>query len=237
MAGVPPLIVNKPGLGVRALGLISPGVRRISAQIKPFTRFWDEQNQRAIESQGPLWVVVGDSTSIGIGASAPDLGYVGRVLDSLRTVDPTWRVINLAMSGARTDDGLNRQLPILKQLGGREAGTPDVVTMCLGSNDVFWERSPDLRDQLRELVAGLPTGSYVASAAGVSDRARLANRALRAAAEEFGHTSVNPWNRPGADRAIRLAPDRFHPNDLGYAYMAQAFAEALGVPEPPLPEG
>ncbi|MFT7601740.1 MAG: lysophospholipase L1-like esterase [Acidimicrobiales bacterium] len=222
---VPSLVTKKPALGLRALGLVSPGVRRVSAQIEPYTAWWDEQNQRAAKKDGPLWVVIGDSTSIGIGASAPDLGYVGRLLAGLQTQDPVWRVINLAMSGARVADGLDRQLPILASLP-----TPDLVTMCLGSNDVFWERSLDLRDRLRSMVAQLPSGSFVASAAGVSERARLTNRTLRSAAAQHSHHSVNPWNEPGS--GTRLAADRFHPSDLGYAYMARPFARAIGVPLP-----
>jgi lysophospholipase L1-like esterase len=229
MVGVPSLIVNNPGFGVRALGLVSPGIRRVSAQIRPYTEWWDTQNQAAAIADGPLWVVLGDSTAIGIGASAPDLGYVGQILSSLRTQDPAWRVINLAMSGARVEDGVTRQLPALATWPSAEA-----VTMCLGSNDVFWERTTTLRGELQQMVAGLPPGSFVATVAGISERAKLANRALRSAASTNRIGSIDPWNEPGADRSLRLAPDRFHPNDLGYAHMAQAFARALGVPGPPL---
>lgn len=222
---VPELVIKRSGFGLRALGLVSPGVRKITAQIKPYTRWWSDQNQVAAEAQGPLWVVVGDSTSIGIGASAPDRGYVGLVLQSLRSIDPSWRVINLAMSGARVDDGLERQIPILAGLPN-----PDLVSMNLGSNDVFWERSADLRQRLQSLVEQLPTGSYVSAVAGSSERAKLANRTLRSAALAGGHTSIQPWREDGPGE--RLAQDRFHPNDLGYAYISQAFARSFGVPGP-----
>lgn len=226
---LPDLVINQPGLGLRALGLVAPGVRRITKQIAPYTRWWSAQNQTALTADGPLWIVVGDSTSIGIGASAPDGGYVGRTLKALRAVDTEWRVINLAMSGARVDDGLERQIPLLTGLLDR-AGEPPLVSMCLGSNDVFWERSGDLRQRLSQLVGLLPDGSHVASAAGTSDRAKLANRAIRRAARDAGHISLNPWNEPGPGE--RLAEDRFHPNDLGYHYLAQAFARSFGVPGP-----
>lgn len=222
---VPTLVVKKPGIGVRALGLVSPGVRRVSAQIEPYTAWWDRQNQQAVEATGPLWVVIGDSTSIGIGASAAHRGYVGLIADQLRLHDPSWRVINLAMSGARIADGLERQLPILADLP-----RPTVVSVCLGSNDVFWERSDDLDEQLRALVAGVPSGTRVAAVAGMSERARRANRVLRRAALDRGHEPLNPWNESGPGH--RLADDRFHPNDLGYRYMAQAFARSLGVDGP-----
>lgn len=222
---VPSLVVKKPGLGVRALGLVSSGVRRVNAQVEPYTRWWDAQNQTAGNSAGPLWVVLGDSTSIGIGASAPDRGYVGVVAGQLRQMDPSWQVINLAMSGARVSDGLDRQLPILDQLP-----RPTLVTLCLGSNDVFWDRSDGLEDRLRQLVAGLPPKTHVAAVAGMSERARRANRVLRRAALDAGHEPLNPWNWPGSGH--RLADDRFHPNDLGYHYMAQAFAQSLGVDGP-----
>lgn len=209
---------------------MAPGVRRITKQIAPYTQWWSAQNQQALAAEGPLWIVLGDSTSIGIGASGPDRGYVGRVRSALRATDPDWRVINLAMSGARVDDGLERQLPLLVDLVG-QATEPPLVSMCLGSNDVFWERSGDLRERLKRLVGLLPPGSHVASVAGTSDRAKLANRALRGAARDLDLPTLNPWNEPGPGE--RLAEDRFHPNDLGYHYLSQAFARSFGVPGPP----
>ena len=37
-------------------------------------------NEPALAADGPLWVVLGDSTAQGLGASSPLHGYVGQVL-------------------------------------------------------------------------------------------------------------------------------------------------------------
>ena len=122
MNAIPPLHPKPPGPALRALGLVVPGIRRVSAQIEPYTRYWSDQNQEAIRGEGPLLAVIGDSTALGIGASAPDRGYVGLLREALSHRDRRpWRVVNLAQSGARTADGLERQLPILADLAGSGA--------------------------------------------------------------------------------------------------------------------
>lgn len=224
------------------------GVRAVSAQIPPYTRWWSDQNQTALHGPGPLLVVIGDSTAVGIGASAPDRGYVGQLRDALNArdgfgtaaagprPDGSWRVINLAQSGARVADGLERQLPILQQLIESRNRTPTLVISLLGSNDVFWSRETTvLRGRLRELIQQLPTESLVGLVAGGSPRAMLANRAIRSTAGQHGHRIINPWNEPGPPPQARLSYDRFHPNDIGYTMMSRPFARALGAPEPGLP--
>ncbi|MCP3854347.1 MAG: hypothetical protein GY745_07290 [Actinomycetia bacterium] len=51
---------------------VSVGVRTVVATIEPFAQHWRDANMAALASDGPLWVVVGDSSSVGIGASHPD---------------------------------------------------------------------------------------------------------------------------------------------------------------------
>jgi lysophospholipase L1-like esterase len=210
------------GRGVRLLSLVAPGVRAVTRQIEPYTRWWDDQNRVAVGNQGPLLVVVGDSTAIGIGASTPQRGYVGRLQAHLSEHHgQPWRVVNLALSGARVGDAIERQLPLVERLD------PDQLVCCVGTNDVVWERQNGLRDQLRQLVAGLPAGSHLSTLAGSSTRARAANRAIRQAAQHHELTLVNPWAEPGPPHRERLARDWFHPNDIGHELMAQAFANAM----------
>lgn len=233
MTAVPPLEPKLPGLGLRTLGRVVPGIRRVTAQIEPYTTWWSDQNQMAIRAEGPLLAVIGDSTALGIGASAPDRGYIGLLQRSLSDRDgQPWRVVNLAQSGARVADGLDRQLPILEDLqqSGQRAAH---VVCCIGTNDVVWSTDTvRVRDRLRTLIDGLPGDSVVGLVAGGSPRARLVNRAARAAAADAGCGLVDPWREPGPPAGERLAEDRFHPNDLGYSLMARPFARHLGAPEP-----
>ncbi|MEM9561925.1 MAG: SGNH/GDSL hydrolase family protein [Actinomycetota bacterium] len=234
---IPALEPKLPGRGLRAAGLVLPGIRRVSGQITPYTRYWSERNQRAVGGDGPLLIAIGDSTALGIGASTPEHSYIGLLTRALGERDgTTWRVVNLAQSGARAADGLDRQLPLAERLlrpGGN--GSAALVVCCIGSNDVVWSTATTaVRDRLRAIIGRLPTGSVVGLVAGGSPRARVVNRAVRNAAAEAGCGLVDPWREPGPPPPQRLAADRFHPNDLGYALMSRPFARHLGAPLPPV---
>ncbi len=236
---LPPLSAKPPGLLLRVAGSLLDGVAAVTDQVEPYTRWWNDRNQAALTESGPLAVIIGDSTALGIGASHPANGYVGRLIAALdrettapdMTVTEPWRVINLAQSGAKLDDGLNRQLPIASTVP-----TPDLVVTCLGTNDLVWGLDTNgLRGKARSLVEGAiglgaPVDRTVAcSVAGGSGRARLVNRTIRSAAADHGVPAANPWNEPGPGAAARLASDRFHPNDVGYALMGRALGRVFGV--------
>jgi lysophospholipase L1-like esterase len=214
---------------VRLAGRVAPGIRAVIDQIDPYTLWWDERNQAEARGEGPLLVAIGDSTALGIGASAPERSYIGVLHHRLQEHQQRrWRVVNLALSGARVQDALRRQIPVLDRV---EA---DLVLCCVGTNDLVWgSDTTRLRDRLRAMAAALPDGAVVGSLAGASTRAQLANRALRNAARERGLALVDPWGEPGPSGRNRLASDRFHPNDLGYRLMADAFARQLGLPPSP----
>ncbi len=239
---IPVLEAKPPGPVLRTVGFFVPRIGQVMADIKPFTRYWSEQNQNALASDGPLLVAIGDSTAIGIGASAPANSYIGLLAQALTERDQQrWQVINLAQSGARARDGLDRQLPILERLtDSQSVDERDRVALsvcCIGSNDIVWSAGTrTIRDQLKALIGRLPTNSLVGTVAGGSARARLVNRAVRQAAAEAGHGLIEPWGEPGPPTSLRLASDRFHPNDLGYRLMTRPFARYLGAPEPELPE-
>ncbi|MEL7209635.1 MAG: SGNH/GDSL hydrolase family protein [Actinomycetota bacterium] len=213
------------------MGLALPGLRRVTDQIAPYTEWWDQQNQDVVGRPGPLLVALGDSTTVGIGASAPERGYVGCIEDRLRRHDGRpWRTINLALSGARIQDALDRQLPIVEGLIDHGL-RPDAVVCCIGTNDVVWERGDDgrMRRRLQELTSRLPPASIIGVTPGRSSRARLANRTIRQGSSANGLLAIDPWNEPGPAPLGRLASDRFHPNDVGYELMSRAFARAMGL--------
>lgn len=226
---VPPLVVNPQGRGLRAIGLVVRGVRRVGQQVEPYTNWWSEQNQDALAADGPLWISLGDSTCLGIGASEPHLGWVGRALETLRERNETWRVINLAMSGATIADTIEQHVPVVEQL--LAAGhRPSLVTTCVGTNDVMWGRADvtELRAQVDEMVHRLPRPTVMATIAGGSQRVALTNRALKQAAHDHGIVIVDPWREPGPGGVFdRVAEDRFHPNDYGHELMAAAFGRAI----------
>ncbi len=214
-----------PGPAMRLLNTVLPGVRRVRAQVDPYAAAWRDHNARAVHEPRRRWVVLGDSMSQGVGASAHDAGWVGQLDRRLRADGHDLAVLNLSATGARTRDVLDRQLPVLERLPAPPDGTPaPIVTVLVGSNDLFGGREAraGLPDAMAELVSRLPPGSLVATLPQPSAAADLANEhVVRAATSgrirlvDLRVTGPTSWRG-------RLAPDFFHPNDLGYTAMADA---------------
>lgn len=210
------------------------GVALIDIQARIYADYWREQNETALAAEGPLWVVLGDSTAQGLGASSPLHGYVGLVLDRLvRRTGQAWRVLNLSRSGARTADVLDHQFPLIQQLGVK----PDLVTCGIGGNDVLGTAPRRFRANLRDLIQRLPSASVVLDLP-VPDRfwtigtvcspyVTGINRLIHSTATERGLLVAQVSRHVGPPWRGKLAVDRFHPNDFGYRLLADALAAAL----------
>src|ERR1700689_2972695 len=85
------------GLRAGPFGRWADGVTAMREDCMAFADHWRAHNDRVREAEGPLWVVLGDSTAQGLGAPGPDGGYVGQVLADLRqrTGQP-WRGVKLS---------------------------------------------------------------------------------------------------------------------------------------------
>ena len=206
--------------------LALPGVRQVHAQVAVYAKAWEEANALALSGQGPLWVVLGDSTAQGIGAPSYDQGYVGqlrRMLDEHSS--RPWRVLNFSRSGARAADVVNVQLPRLEELDT----TPDLVTCAIGANDMVPTPLPQVLDSMREIIRRLPRGSIIATIPqGLrSSRATVVNEMIRDEAPAAGLVVADVWAHTGPPWHGKLAQDGFHPGLAGYAEWAKAFAEAL----------
>ena len=216
---------RKAGWFVRLSARLSPGVRKVQAQIGPYARAWDEANAAALGTAGPLWVALGDSMTQAIGASGYDRGWVSQLQVLLYQAGSTYRVLNLSVYGARVDDVLARQLPAMRALDN----TPDLVTVLIGSNDMVNRRSRrDLLSNYGELLRQLPPGAVVASPFGNLGPGKQVNALIAAEAADRGLRVLN--NRGESNLASwkgKLADDHFHPNDLGYAGLAEAFFQTI----------
>ena len=216
-----------PGPVVRVLGRVFPGVREVQAQTRPYADFWARANRDALARTGPLWVALGDSMTQGIGASDPMHGWVGQLADRLTAQGWTHRLVNLAVTGARVGDLVGSQLPALDAILATD-GPPDLITVVIGSNDVV---SPRLRGGLAERFAQmldrLPDRTVVMNLPNPHREARRVDDLIRERAAT-GRVVLADM-RAGGPRGWRglLAPDSFHPNDRGYAAMADVVAQAL----------
>ncbi|MCW2541984.1 MAG: hydrolase family protein [Frankiales bacterium] len=215
---------------VRLASRVATGVRDVQAQVAPYAESWRLANLEALAgaaSGDPLWIALGDSMTQGVGASAYNRGWVGQLADRLAADGRPHRVINLAVSGARTLDVLQGQLPALRALAASGQAAA-LVTLLVGSNDLMRRRYRDeLAGSFGRLLTALPYGTVVASlpnprAAAIAVNRQIADavseRAIRIA--DMGRSGPSAWKG-------KLAADHFHPNDVGYAELAEAFYGAL----------
>ncbi len=209
-----------PGPFVGLAARLLPGVRSVQEQIEPYAAAWHRDNVTALAASGPLWVALGDSMTQGIGAPAHDRGWVGQLAARM----PGRRVVNLAISGGLVRDVLDRQLPALDALDV----TPDLLTVMIGANDMFGPRHrPHLAAGLTELLERLPPGTMVGNQPGTFAAALEINQLVDDAVArrglvlaEFRDPRTRTWRG-------KLAADHFHPNERGYAAMAEIMEEAI----------
>jgi lysophospholipase L1-like esterase len=193
-----------------------------------YQEWWAAQNEDALAASGPLWIALGDSIALGIGASAPDRGFVGQLLERLRRADGRpWRVVNLSVSGARLNDVRRDQLPLLHD----QLDEAELVTCTVGVNDVFKSGFRHTPGRIRALTRALPAGTVVATVPhGFLLWETVAfNVILRREARAAGLRVADVWAHTGPPYRGKHCADRFHPSDAGHADWCAAFAESLGL--------
>ncbi|MDQ1558855.1 MAG: acyl-CoA thioesterase [Pyrinomonadaceae bacterium] len=183
-----------------------------------------------------LYVVVGDSTGIGLGARDGG-GYVERLFARIKQKRPDSTLTNLSAAGATTADALARQLP---RLDGTRA---TLVTVCIGVNDLMQGREAKefaadyetlvakLKQPGRLLVlANLPDVTAAPALKDVADeslRLRLGqfNKAIEEIAARHQVPLVDLYKLNGETLRSRpefFSTDGLHPSELGYTRWAEA---------------
>lgn len=173
------------------------------------------------------WLVVGDSTAVGVGASDPRASLAGR----LAAGDPGLAITNLGRNGARYADVAAQ----LREAGGRH----DTVLVLAGGNEVTSGRSTarieqDLCEMLRAArriaprVVFMPGGNVGNASlfewplsAWLTRRSRVLRRMEARVAREEGVTFVDLFRERAEDPFAKdpgryLARDGLHPSDEGY---------------------
>lgn len=207
---------------VSAAARIFPGVRAVQDEVPRYAEAWGGANRAALAADGPLWVALGDSMTQGIGASRYDRGWVGQLADQFAKDGRPYRVVNLSQSGARVDDVLDVQLPVLESL------RPDLVTVLIGSNDIFSRsRRKTVPRRYADLLRRLPRGTVVANLPQDRGAAGEINRLLARAVTARGLVLADTHQSRTTSWKGKLARDHFHPNDAGYAGIAAVFARAI----------
>ncbi len=215
-----------PGLTVRALSAALPAVARVWSQVEPYADAWRAHNLVVLAQPGKRWFALGDSLSQGVGASAYDRGWVGQVNTQLDRSGYTVNVINLSATGARVRDVIDGQLPLLASLEPQEG---DIVTVMVGSNDLFGGRAArtSLPSTYSEMLNLLLPSTIVCTLTQPTKVTAAANNHVERAAARGAIEMVDLRVTGPSSWRGRLASDVFHPNDAGYAAIAEAFAPHL----------
>ena len=188
------------------------------------------------------FVVLGDSTAAGLGASGPDHAYA--TVLSRRLAEDGWEVELDAygMSGARIKDVLEEQVP------RAVTAEPDLVFVGIGANDVTHLTSlDDVERDFAEVIDRLRESGAAVAVAGPPDmRAEAWLEPLRSLAGWRGRQVADAMRKVADDRGVPFVPlaelagpyfaanpeaayggDEFHPGDGGYRAWADAIYPAL----------
>lgn len=191
----------------------------------------------APEGTGPLVAFYGDSYTLGTGASDPSKRW-----SSIIAADRGWREFNPSVNGL----GYVRNRPLV---GDGDLPSmiieqqPDIVFVTMGLNDNFdYDRVGEgIREamiaDLDRLVAGLPDARFiVVEPFWYTDErpesVEIIGGWQREQAERIGAEYIAGASRWIEGRPDWMASDGLHPNDEGYAAMAErmdAELEKLGL--------
>jgi lysophospholipase L1-like esterase len=188
------------------------------------------------------YVALGDSQTEGLwdGTDATGVaGFADRLATHLDALYPGLQYANLAVRGRRIRDVLDEQLPAALAMA------PDLITTCIGMNDVTrpgrtFDRALADLDLLHDRLAGsgatvvtttfpdlariLPVGRLIAA------RVVEINGVIRAAAARHGFRLVDLYGAPSMSDPQTWSDDRVHGSPAGHALFEAAAAEALNLP-------
>jgi len=217
-----------------ALGIIAAALAAAQCSAHRWHVIQNDASQRSV-------LVFGDSLALGEGASVPERGFVGLLFDRVRASDPTARLSNYAVAGSVAQDVATGQL------SRANGATATDVWLCVGGNDVthgtpveqFASTEHALVGAIRTawpqahiIVFGVPDVSRSPALPGIAkiklhnDAAlddEAAMDAARAAAADF--VDLFDFSDRQLDVSADFSPDAFHPNDSGYAAIAEFAAK------------
>ncbi|OBI53561.1 SGNH/GDSL hydrolase family protein [Mycobacterium sp. E787] len=188
------------------------------------------------------YVAIGDSQTEGLwdGNDAIGcLGFADRLAAMIDSHYPGLHYANLAIRGKLVADVLREQVPPTLAM------RPDLVTVCIGMNDVIQPGNSFGRalTDLAELYAALAgSGATVVTTTFpnvaqflplgrlVSGRLTRINDAIRAAAGQYGFRLVDLYDVPSMRDLDTWDIDRVHASTKGHILFAEAAAEALNLP-------
>ena len=188
------------------------------------------------------YIAIGDSQTEGLWDGDDVVGVLGfadRLAAQINSHHPGLHYANLAVRGTLVADVLRKQVPPALAM------QPDLITVCVGMNDVIqpgWSFGRALAD-LEMLYAALAgSGATVVTTTFpnvaqflplgwlVSGRLARINNAIREAADRYDFRLVDLYDAPSMRDLDTWDIDRVHASTKGHLLFAAAAAEALDLP-------
>lgn len=209
----------------------------LATQSARYHGFWQRHNQETLANsrvESVRYYALGDSTAQGIGASSPKNSYPMLVAEAINEKHGNVELVNLSKSGAKVNDVLAEQVPVMKSLGVKENS---VVTVSVGANDMASFDKAKFEKDMDELMKQLPEQTIIADVPSFSGgrNAKLernvleANEILVRLSDKYGLKRALLYDRTSSNQNFKMvAIDRFHPSDKGYREnWAPVFIEQL----------
>ncbi|MGC1177120.1 MAG: SGNH/GDSL hydrolase family protein [Candidatus Saccharimonadales bacterium] len=224
-------MIKKVVLGVAVVVLVLAAVEviallRLKANLSSYAAYWKQ-----VPTSGTFtYVALGDSAAQGIGASKPQLGYVGLLADRIeKETGKTVRIVNLSVSGAKIQDVIDKQLPRLQNY------KPDLVTIDIGANNVAGRYDARVfQKEYDQLAAALPKGTIVGNMPYFGGRIRHnaqaldANKLITAATKKYDLKVADLQSVTKSHNSLNVyAADYFHPSNRGYQNWVDAYWQVI----------
>jgi acyl-CoA thioesterase-1 len=199
----------------------------LATSVNRYSAFWVD---KANDKGDITYLALGDSAAQGIGATSPTKGYVGIVANNIQqTSGKTVRTVNISETGAKMDDYLKEQAPLI------ESKKADVVTIEIGANDIAKYDAKTFRATFKKVLATLPDGSYVSNMPLFNSRPSSTENAKQASVIIKEELKAYPKlvfvdlqsETEQHQNIFGFAPDLFHPNDISYKNWANAFLKEI----------
>ncbi|MCW2660000.1 MAG: putative secreted protein [Mycobacterium sp.] len=196
----------------------------------------------AIETGYSRYVAIGDSQTEGLWDGNDAVGFLGfadRLAAMIDSIYPGLHYANLAIRGKLVADVLHEQVPHALAM------RPDLITVCVGMNDVIQPGNSFGRalTNLECMYAALAdSGATVVTTTFpnvaqflplgrlVSGRLTRINDAITAAADQYGFRLVDLYHAASMRDLDTWDVDRVHASTKGHILFAAAAAEALNLP-------
>jgi acyl-CoA thioesterase I len=186
---------------------------------------WSRPHVTNYPPRGNTIVVLGDSLTVGVGATSPKRDWVGIVEERLGVP-----IVRRAVSGDTTTLALTRLPDVLRE-------RPDILVVLLGGNDTLNQIPESVtKKNLTTIITTAQKEGAVVLLLGVRGGLFIDDR--KAMYEELSDTlgaAYVPDVLDGIFGEPALMADPIHPNDAGYLRMADRIAPALMMVMAPVP--